>query len=72
MLRREIGRQAGASARRRLVVGLLALLGATAGCESPEATRARGGRGADPENYRALPLEVPSKLDGTKDLGRLR
>jgi hypothetical protein len=52
--------------RRAMSLVLLAALGCPA---SPEDGRSHGGgRGADGGNYRAKPLPVPSKLDGTKDL----
>ena len=48
--------------------GLALLVGACP--RSPEDGRPRGGgHGADGGNYRAKPIHVPSKLDGTREPG---
>jgi hypothetical protein len=53
-----------------LSASLFVILGCPA---SPEDGRTRGGgAGADGGNYIGKPIAVPSKLDGTKDLGPLR
>jgi len=62
-------RHATARASRRLLALGLAVL---AGCDSPENGRARGGgHGGDGGNYVPGRIDPPSKIDATKDLGRI-
>ncbi len=50
---------------------LLLMIG---GCPtSPEADRSRGaGHGGDGGNYVSTPIHAPSKIDGTRDLEKLK
>ena len=48
------------------------VLAALAGCDSPENGRPRGGgHGGDGGNYVHNHISPPSKIDSTKDLGRI-
>jgi hypothetical protein len=50
----------------------LAILAALGGCDSPEATRLRGGgTGGDGGNYVRDHVAPPSKIDASKDLRRI-
>ena len=56
--------------RRWLVIALVGL--ALPGCDGPEYGRPRGGgHGGDGGNYVRGEIHPPSKIDATKDLGRI-